>query len=198
MPVEIPLDKICVRSGVLCPRCQSLVDKGLYDDIDLNVMRALISLENKLSSIKIKYIKSKIKNGKLLVFVEAEPPDAIPVWLGKELVAYLDDPSIKEILILPKFNDPQKLLEYIIKPYRVLGVKRTYLPDGSLVVTLSLPQGAREKLESSGLAGLVIEALREKYGGDVLIDYVKESSEQERISVSKQDIKNILSKLDLY
>ncbi len=198
MPVEIPLDKICVRSGILCPRCQSLVDSGVYDDLDLRVMRALLSLENRLSSVKIKYVKSKLKDNKLLIFIESDSIDSIPVWLGREILAYLDDPRIKSVLIVPKFDDPQELLEYVIRPYKVLGVRRAYLPDGSLVVTLTLPRKAREKLEQSGLLGVILELLRKKYKGEVLIEYAEETPIEEKISINKQDIKKLLSKLDLY
>ena len=61
-------------------------------------------------------------------------------------MAALDKPRIKKVIVMPTNEDPKSLLEYIIRPYKVIDMSRYYLPDGSEAVTIKIPRDAAVKL----------------------------------------------------
>ena len=196
MPVEIPLDRICVRTGVLCPRCQSLVDRGLYDDLDIRVMRALLGIEKRLGDVRIKYVKARRLGTRLIVVVEA-PDGSLPSWLGRELQMALDDPSITSVIVLPHGGGVQKLVESAVRPYRVVDVSLYYLPDGKEYYIVKLPSSARGRVNSELLR--VVEELAEKwYGAGIMIEYVDVPEEEPVEKVSVKDLRSLLDRIDRF
>ncbi len=197
MPVDIPLDKICVRSGILCPRCQSLVDRGVYDHVDVSVMRALLDVEDRLGDVSVRFVKSRVIDGVLVVVVETRG-GSVPVWLGEEIRKRVGLDSVRDVLIVEGGRDPLALLERLISPFKVLAVNKSYLPDGSVAVVLKLPAGARRLLAEKGAAArVVLDMLREKYSGEVYIEY-EEQEERGSVKLSKPDLKKLLGGLDRY
>ncbi len=193
MPVDIPLDKICVKTGVLCPRCQRIMDSGIYNDLDLEVMRALISIESRIKP-DIKYLKSYLFNDKLVILVKSNRGE-LPADLGKLVEAALDNPRIKKVIIMPTDEDPKSLLEYIIRPYEVIDMTRSYLPDGSEAVTIKIPREAAVKLVGE-ISDLVRRYLEEKLNAHVYFDFVDISKQKgESFRVSKPDLRRLLQDL---
>jgi len=197
VPVEIPLDKICVRSGILCPRCQSLIDRGVYDSVDVSVMRALLDVEDRLGGVSVRFVKSRVVDGVLVVVVETRG-GSVPVWLGEEIRKRVDLDGVRDVLVVEGGRDPLALLERLISPFKVLAVNKSYLPDGSVAVVLRLPAGARRLLAEKGAAArVVLDMLREKYSGEIYIEY-EEQGETGSVKLSKPDLKKLLGGLDRY
>lgn len=197
VPVEIPLDKICVRSGILCPRCQSLIDRGVYDSVDVSVMRALLDVEDRLGGVSVRFVKSRVVDGVLVVVVETRG-GSVPVWLGEEIRKRVDLDGVRDVLVVEGGRDPLALLERLISPFKVLAVNKSYLPDGSVAVVLKLPAGARRLLAEKGAAArVVLDMLREKYSGEIYIEY-EEQGETGSVKLSKPDLKKLLGGLDRY
>lgn len=192
MPVRIPLDRICVNTGVLCPRCQRIAEERGYSDLDIRVMRALLSLEKRLGATEIEFVSTRRLDGKLLVLVRAQ--GEVPVWLGRELQAALDDPSVARIIVLPiDIRDPKALIEYAIRPFRVLDIKKVYLPDGSEDLIVKLPRAALERTDPAVLE-TVLDVVRRRIRGEVYIEYVDVPA-GERVSIAKEDLWRVLDKI---
>jgi len=46
--LRIPLDTICVKTGILCPSCQRKVDEGEVQEFEVEILRNLLELENEI------------------------------------------------------------------------------------------------------------------------------------------------------
>ncbi len=195
MPVEIPLDKICVRTGVLCPRCQSLVDRGLYNDLDIRVMRALLEVERKYRDTRIRFVKAYRIDDIVYVLVESSP--GVPASLGADIRKHLDVEGVERVLVVEYRADKRRLIEEIIAPYRVIGIQEAFLPDGGEVVIVKVPVEARRLLES--IKGRYILRLAEKLlGKQVYIEYVESSEaplKPEWLGLKKPDVRGLLDRL---
>ena len=192
MPVKIPLDRICVNTGVLCPTCQRIAEERGYTDLDIRVMRALLSLEKRLGGSEIEFVATKRLDGKLLVLVRAR--GEVPVWLGRELQAALDDPGVARIIVLPiDIRDPKALIEYAIRPFRVLDIKRVYLPDGSEDLIVKIPKAALERTDPAVLE-TVLDIIRGRLRGEIYIEYVDVPA-GERVSIAREDLWRALDKI---
>ncbi len=196
VPVNIPLDKICVKTGILCPRCQRIMDSGKYDEIDLEVMRALVSIEQRIDDSQLEYVKSYLFGNKLVVLVKTNRGE-LPRDLGKHIEAALDNPRIRSVIVIPTDEDPQRLVEYVIRPYKVIDMKRVYLPDGSETVTIIVPLDAAPKL-SGEIADLVKKYLERKLSAEIFFEFIKKNSTEEKrhgLGLKKPDLKRILGEL---
>ena len=84
--MKIPLDYVCVKTGVLCPRCQRLVNTGVVKEYEVNVMKVLLDLEEKYDFRFLKdatYVTSMKTNGMLVLIIEANNPSIHPRILGR-------------------------------------------------------------------------------------------------------------------
>ncbi len=135
--VQIPLDYICVKSGVLCPRCQSLVDSGAVADYEVDVMRALIELEEKENvSIlrKATYHKTYRVGDMYVVVMDLGIGTSVPLFTrhARVLEQKLQEKLGVRVKVIPKANDVRGLAAFLLYPARVLGVNTLWLPDGSI------------------------------------------------------------------
>ena len=196
MPVEIPLDRICVKSGILCPRCQALVDKGVYNDLDVKVMKAFLDIERKTRGYTIKYVKSYQIDDILYVLVESTP--GIPSTLGADLRKTLGIEEITRVIVVEYKDDKRRLIETLISPYKVLGIQEAFLPDGSNVFVIKVPIEAKRLLESH--KGKYIVRLAEKLlGKQIYIEYIEgvttTALKPEWLGLKKPNVRDLLDKL---
>ena len=129
--VKIPLDYICVKTGVLCPRCQSLVNSGKVDKREIDVMKALIELEEtkEFRFLKnIRYYKTLWVNDMIIVVIGDS--NRRPAEL-KKLAKALSEKLGSRVQVIEKTKDLKRLASELTSPARVLGVNMVWLPDGT-------------------------------------------------------------------
>ena len=147
--VRIPLDYVCVKSGVLCPRCQGLVDSGEVDEREIPIMKALIELEeNENISLlkKATYYKSYFINEKLVVIVmDLGIGTSVPLFTryARQLEQKLSEKINKRVKIIPKASDVRGLATFLLHPTRILGVNILWLPDGSIEYVIRVPRRSK-------------------------------------------------------
>lgn len=150
--MRIPLDQLCVRSGVLCPRCESLVRSGAVTDLDVEVMRLLLKAEG-LPDYRFlrdsEYVKSANLGGVLIVQLNIQPNAADPRALLK-LSKYLESQLNTRVRIVDaKNSNARDLVRSVIQPARVLGVNTLWLPDGSMEYVVRIPRSDIRHLPAS-------------------------------------------------
>ncbi|MCE4619366.1 MAG: hypothetical protein F7C82_02640 [Desulfurococcales archaeon] len=197
MAIKIPLDKICIKSGVLCPRCESLVNSGKYTDLDVRVMKAFVDIEKKYRNYDIKYVKSYQIDDILYVLVESG--ESLPSTLGADVRKALNSEEISRVIIVEHRKDKRQLIEDLIAPYKVLGMQEAYLPDGSQVFVIKVPQEAKRLLDS--LKGKYILKLAEKLlNRQIYVEYIEGTTstvlKPEWLGIKKPNVKDLLDKFD--
>lgn len=131
--LKYPLDKVCIKSGVFCSSCQRKIESGAVSDSDIQIMRALINLENKLKFLrKGEYVKSISMNGETIVLLkDGFEPSEIEI-LEKELSGILE----RKVKIIEYVNDIKKIIEQLIYPALLLGVNKVWLPTGEEILNI--------------------------------------------------------------
>ena len=157
--VQIPLDYICVKSGVLCPRCQSLVDSGAVNEFEVDVMKALIELEEKDNVTILRratYHKTYKVNDTYIVVMDLGIGTSVPLFTrhARVLEQKLQEKLGARVKVIPKANDVRGLTAFLLYPARVLGVNTLWLPDGSIEYVIRVSRrdqryisGRREEYE---------------------------------------------------
>ncbi len=184
MPVHIPLDTICVRSGLLCPRCEAKVRSGEYEEWEVDVMKALLEAGGKLDG-EVRYVKSHRVGEEVYVFLEA--PRGLPVWLGQELSRILES----RVYVVEYSRDLRRLASNLLHPARVVGLDYSYLPDGSTLLQVKVDRSPRRGVEE--LARKVLGLVS---GVEVVI---QASGQAEAVDArpDKSDIRGALERIGL-
>jgi len=129
--VKIPLDYICVKTGILCPRCQRLVETGKVSREEIPIMKALIELEDDKEFKQLKELHyEKAISSKDLVVIIVKSGDADPLFLKKTAKA-LSESLGKRVQIVEQSKDLKRLASELLSPVRINGVNTVWLPDGS-------------------------------------------------------------------
>ncbi len=141
--MKIPLDHLCVRSGVLCPRCESLVRSGIVTELDVEVMRLLLKAEGMPDFRFLRdseYVRSA-NLGSVLVVQISMPPNAVDSRALLKLSRHLEGQLNVRVRVVDARNSSAKdLVRNVIQPARVLGVNTLWLPDGSMEYVVRIPR----------------------------------------------------------
>jgi len=141
--LKIPLDQLCVRSGVLCPRCEALVRSGTVTELDLEIMRLLLKAETTHDFRFLRdseYVKS-VNVGNVVVIQLSVPQQWADQRTLTKLAKYLESQLKTHVRIVDsKSTSTKELVRSIIQPARVLGVNTLWLPDGSVEYVVRIPR----------------------------------------------------------
>lgn len=145
--MNIPICQADLRSGILCLRHQKELDAGLLSRLDLEMMKSLLDLENKVPSLKdATYVKSAQVPGFAVLLVAGQNMPS-NVWgrIGGELRKKLN----VNLRVIEKAPSVKRLIEQIIAPVRVLGVNTVWLPDGSRESSVIISRSDVNRLPTS-------------------------------------------------
>jgi len=141
--LRIPLDTLCVKTGVLCPRCQSIVRSGSVKEYEVDVMRELLDLEE-LPDFKflkdMEYVRSVTSEGALVIIlqdVRDNTPD--PRSLNK-LSWVLGERLKTKTRIITNTKDLKEVVKQLVFPARITSVNTIWLPDGTVEYVVRIPK----------------------------------------------------------
>ncbi len=140
--MKIPLDYICIKSGVLCPRCRKLIESGEVAEYEVDVIRSLIELEEKEQQFRFLRDTSYIKTYRVddLYIVILEMPDNVHSHMIARLSRALSDKLGARVKVIRKSNDVKNVIAQILSPARIQGINTVWLPDGSVQHIVRIPR----------------------------------------------------------
>jgi len=135
--LKIPFCVFCLKSGILCSRCQEKIDSGEYSELDITVCKKLIELESRFPELKeVEFVKSLRAGGLTIIVVKA--PRGFPRRIWYE-VSRLLRRELGNIRIIEKGPDIKSMVEQLLSPAKVMSIATVWFPDGSseLVIKVS-------------------------------------------------------------
>uniref|UniRef100_A0A7C2Z9E8 Transcription elongation factor NusA n=1 Tax=Ignisphaera aggregans TaxID=334771 RepID=A0A7C2Z9E8_9CREN len=139
--MKIPLDVICVRSGVLCPRCRRIIESNEHSELEVDIMRYLLELENDNNFRFLKnagYVKSYKVDSTIIVIIDIHEHVSRQslIRLGRALEERLG----LKVRIVQKSPDPKAFISQLISPARIQGIDSVWTPDGSVQHIVRIPR----------------------------------------------------------
>ncbi|MEM1518900.1 MAG: transcription elongation factor NusA [Pyrobaculum sp.] len=134
--VKIPFCEFCVKTRVLCHKCQSLIDSGRYQWLDVEISDALLKVEKKINISDVEYVKSyeiddfvvvSLRNTKRLsrgAFIQLE----------KELSSILG----RNVRVV-EYGSVNELIAQLVSPAKLLTISTSWLPDGTTETVVKIP-----------------------------------------------------------
>lgn len=129
--VKTILDAFCVKSGILCRRCEEKVEKGQVSQLDLKVIQRMVELEREHPILQdVTYHKSVDADGVMAVLVDKKD---MPKLLGggAKIVKDLGETFGKRVKLISYGGDDREFLEDLFTPMSILTINTVWIPDGS-------------------------------------------------------------------
>jgi transcription antitermination factor NusA-like protein len=129
--VKTILDAFCVKSGILCRRCEEKLEKGQITELDLKVIQRMVELEKEHPILQeVTYHRSVEADGMMAVLVDRRD---LPRLLGggAKVVKDLGDTFGKRVKLISYGGDDREFLEDLFSPLSILTINTIWIPDGS-------------------------------------------------------------------
>jgi len=129
--VKTILDAFCVKSGILCRKCQEKIEKGQITDLDLKIIRLLTELEKENPALQeVTYHKAVEAENNVVILVDRRDMGKI-LSGGAKTVHAISDSLGKKVKILSYGGDDRQFLEDLLSPVSILTLNTIWIPDGS-------------------------------------------------------------------
>jgi transcription antitermination factor NusA-like protein len=144
--MKTPICTIDIKSGFLCGRCQDKLEKGLITQLDIDMAKELLSLEDKNPSLKDVEFKRAVDTGQMVIVIvgQGNLPEALTS--KGNVIKELEKRLSKKIRVIEENSNIRRTIEDMVTPAAVLGINTLWLPDGSLEKKVRLSANDSKKL----------------------------------------------------
>ena len=126
--MQTPICEVCLKSEILCKACQEKFNNGELSEIELEVLRFLYKLSEKMKSLKNVKIIKVIDTGVLLI-ITGRGDAARIVGRKGSIVKILAKRFKKNIRILEEATNFRKFIQNLISPVSLNGINMLYTGD---------------------------------------------------------------------
>jgi len=151
--VKAALCSFCLKSGILCPSCQTKLRSGVVSEIDLQTARMLLSLESMYPPLQDVYFHKAMEADDILAIVVGRGDVARLLSYGGKIIKALGERMGKKIRVLEHGVDNRKFLEDLFAPLSIITINTIWLPDGTTEtrVILKKRRGRQPKINVKAL-----------------------------------------------
>jgi len=141
--MKTPLCNFCLKSGILCQKCQIKIEKGQIGPTDIQIAKILMKLEDKYPPLqKIRFYNAYEIDNVLAIVVGRGNLSAFLSSNGK-ILRDLADNTGKKIRVLEKYGEARKFLEDLFVPVNITTINKIWLPDGTTETRVILSRRPR-------------------------------------------------------
>ncbi len=131
--MRIPFCEFCVKTRLFCPKCQSLLDSGQYQMLDVDVIDAVLRLSDEDQKVKdalsgVEYHKAYDVGD--VVYVALKGIRKVHPNMRKLIEGRLTEVLGRPVRLIEYTTDVNDLVTQIAYPARPI-VATTWLPDGT-------------------------------------------------------------------
>mgnify|MGYP006266657629 CR=1 FL=1 len=137
------LCNFCLKSGILCMKCQAKLKSGKISETDLKIARLLLSLEEKHPQLQNVCFHKAVETDGVLAVIVGQGDIAKLLSVGGRIIREIGDMTGKQIRLLEHEVDDRKFLEDLFAPYTIMTINTIWLPDGSTETRVILKRRGR-------------------------------------------------------
>jgi len=139
----------CLRSGVLCERCQEKLDTGEVTQLDLDVARLILELEKQNQNLKKVELMKTLSVGNIVVLQVSKK--SVPVLLSAEPnpLEVIEKKLKKTVRVVPYSQASSRVVAGILAPVEVAGIDTIFVPDGTIEKKIRISKSDSDRLPAS-------------------------------------------------
>lgn len=142
--MQAPICEVCLSSELLCAGCADKLARGELTQPEIDVVRALHGMSEKIRSLKEVRLR-KVIDSNVLLLVAGAGDGARLVGKGGAVVKELAKTFGKSIRVLEEKPDMRSFAAELIAPAALLGVNTVYKKDGQSF-RLRVPETHKRRL----------------------------------------------------
>lgn len=135
----------CLKSGILCPKCQTKLRLGEISKTDLEIGRLLLSLENSYPPLQDVFFHKAVETDGVIALIVGRGDVAKLLSHGGKILRALGEKTGKSIRVLEHGADNRKFLEDLFAPLNIVTINTIWLPDGSQETRVILRKRGRRR-----------------------------------------------------
>ncbi len=145
MPKMVNVCHFCLKSGILCPKCQTKLRLGEISKTDLEIGRLLLSLENSYPPLQDVFFHKAVETDGVIALIVGRGDVAKILSYGGKILRALGEKTGKSIRVLEHGADNRKFLEDLFAPLNIVTINTIWLPDGSQETRVILRKRGRRR-----------------------------------------------------
>jgi len=145
MPKMANVCLFCLKSGILCSKCQAKLRLGDVSELDLRIGRLLLSLESKFPSLQEICFHKAVEANDVLALIVGQGDVARLLSYGGKIIRAVGKTIGKSIRVLEHGVDTRKFLEDLFAPLSIITINTIWLPDGSTETRVILRKRGRKR-----------------------------------------------------
>jgi len=167
--VQIQLCEFCLKSGMLCSKCQAKVQSGEVSEQYIEVAKTLLSMENQNQFLQKVTLENVLEAGGFMVLVVGKN-DSAKFNSAPKLVRDLGDKFGKRVLVIESGTKDRKFLEDLFASQHIVTINIIWLPDGSTETRVVLQGRGTKRLSKKRLQALTSVAKKVR-NMDLRVEY---------------------------
>lgn len=152
--MQLQLCEFCLKSGMLCYKCQSKVKSGEVSEQYIQVAKQLLDMENQYSSLQKVRLENVLEASGFLVLLVGRG-DAAKINADPKLTRDLGDKFNKRVLVIESGVKDRQFLEDLFMNQHIITINIIWLPDGSTETRVVLQGRGTRRLSKKRLQALV-------------------------------------------
>ena len=144
--MKTELCNFCLKSGILCSKCQGKLKSGKVSEVDFKIARLLLSLEEQYPSIQDVRFHKAVESDRVLAILVNKGDVPRLLSHGGKIVKALGEKTGKTVRVLEYGVTERKFLEDLFVPLSILTINTIWLPDGTTETRVILKRGGRKRL----------------------------------------------------
>jgi transcription antitermination factor NusA-like protein len=151
--VQIQLCEFCLKSGMLCSKCQRKVESGEVSEKYMEVAKALLGMENENQFLQKVRLDNVLDAGGFLVLVVGKG-DAAKFNAEPRLIRDIGDRFNKRVLVIESGTKDRQFLEELFANQHIVTINIIWLPDGTTETRVVLQGRGSRRLSKKRLQAL--------------------------------------------
>jgi len=131
MPKMVNVCHFCLKSGILCSKCQTKLKQGEISQTDLEIGRLLLSLESQHPPLQEINFHKAVETDGVLALIVGKGDVAKLLSTGGKVLRAIGEKTGRSVKILEAGVDERKFLEDLFAPLNIITINTIWLPDGS-------------------------------------------------------------------
>ncbi len=151
--MQIQLCEFCLKSGMLCSKCQEKVSSGEVSKLYIEAAKRLLDAENKYQFLQDVRLDNVLEAGGFLILVVGKG-DRAKFNADPKLARELRDSFNRRVLVIESGVKDRTFLEDLFASQRIMTINIIWLPDGSTETRVVLQGRGTRRLSKKRLRAL--------------------------------------------
>ena len=151
--MQLQLCEFCLKSGMLCSKCQRKVESGEVSEKYMEVAKALLGMENENQFLQKVRLDNVLDAGGFLVLVVGKG-DAAKFNAEPRLIRDIGDRFNKRVLVIESGTKDRQFLEELFANQHIVTINIIWLPDGTTETRVVLQGRGSRRLSKKRLQAL--------------------------------------------